>query len=143
MGSSHGPLLLYVFRQSDDVLGQLGRMPTSFVGAQEIPESVRQLVGDFYSIHDGWVDLYSGDGGPLPVPEWHAVRPVEGSGPGLLVTYADGGHFVGFSVEEGALISYALWPDDEDVERLESFWRHVDEKIAAGLEDCDGLNSTT
>lgn len=137
-GLLHGPALLYVFRQSDDILGQLGYMPASPSEWHGIPEWPRALLQEFYTIHDGWIDLYAGDGGPLPVSEWQAINVPEGAGSSLLVTYADGGHFVGHAVEYGVQSSYVLWPEDDAVEKIESFWRHVDERLAASLEDCDG-----
>jgi len=129
--------LVYVFRQEGEVMAQIGYLPATEAQFVSIPGKLRTLLAPFYLVHDGWVDIHSRDGGPLPISEWISFKAGSTAGPTLLATYSNGGHFAGFDLSDPLLTPYGLWPEDDEVQKLNDFWTHVDDQIAASLEDCD------
>lgn len=130
--------LLYVLREGDEILAQRGFLPAQETDWQGVPAMVRAQVQPFYALHNGWVDLFAGDGGPLPVRTWR--RSPSQQGQGLLLTYSQGGHFAGFDLDSPTCQTYGVWPQDGEVDELAEFWPHVDEQMAESLVDCDPVD---
>jgi hypothetical protein len=131
--------LVYAFRLDGEVMGQRGYLPATEEELLHIPSPIRDVVENFYHVHDGWVDIYSADGGPRPRREWHSTD-AGPRGTQLIAPYSNGSHFAGFEISEGVAVPYGVWPEDEEVVQLRDFWQHVDDQIASGLEDCDVLD---
>lgn len=130
--ASRPPSLLYFFGlDGDDLYAHRGYAP-----AAALPELGVRLSADllpFYSLHDGWVDFYSEDFGPYPTSMWRPIGVDENGAGGFLPVIGNGSNALGFDLEDGK--SYALWPNDQEVEAVPNFWAELDEWIAEQFED--------
>jgi hypothetical protein len=124
------PSLLYLFGEGRHLNARRGFWP-----AAALPEIGRGLSVDLsplYGLHDGWVNLFSAEGGPLPSQQWK----VRGQAPGVkgfLEVYAKGSQAVGFDLDDAVPRAFSMDTDDDEVEEVEDFWAELDERLAAGL----------
>jgi len=127
---SRQPSLLYLFDEGRDLMAMRGGWPV-----EELPTVGHGLavdLGDLYRIHDGWVNIFGGEGGPLPSDDWR----IRGAAPGVrgfLEVYANGSQALGFDLDEQPAGAYAMDTDDNEVEAVRDFWADLDERLAAGL----------
>jgi hypothetical protein len=130
---AHPVSLLYLFSGDHELYAQRGFPP-----AASLPPAAARLkvrLGEFYRVHDGWVDLFGGDGGPRPVAAWRHVPP--GDPEGFLEIYSSGTTSLGFDLGETTPGCYEIIPDEDRVEPLADFWAALDERIVQNLEDLD------
>jgi hypothetical protein len=126
--------LLYVFTKEGELFARRGFPPIDKLPSVSGVLPVNLL--DFYQIHNGWVDLFSGDTGLLPLDEWQIVGRENGDGQGFLEIFTTGGNGMGFDLGETPPTPYIIW-SDEDIERVEDFWSRVDSWLATGLQSMD------
>jgi hypothetical protein len=128
------PSLVYMFGLSKDLLASRGFAPdpewTPAYRAGDWPMDLAPLL----SVHDGWVDFFSHDGGVLPSREWRVIG--EGEAP-LLEVFRNGAAAVGvdFSVAKPAVV--LLDPDADAVLPIADFWSWLDDFHASSLEEMD------
>ena len=135
---SKPPSLLYFFREGSELMGQRGYPPANDEELGRVPSAVLPLIADFYCLHNGWVDLFGADGGPLPIAEWqHIFADEAGFSHELFTVYANGTHKIGFECLPSGVRIHSLWPEDDSVQRIDDFWLVMDEEMALNLEDCD------
>ena len=133
---SEPPSLLYAFTESADVFAHRG-----FAPAEALPPEAAKLPVDLtelYRVHDGWVDLFGGDAGPLPASKWRRVPSLRDPGAGgFLELFTHGATSMGFDLTETPPQCLELRGGDEEVERVADFWARLDEWLSADLEDMD------
>ena len=128
------PSLVYLFSQDDETFAHRGYAPAS-----SLPEISRHLpvsLIEFYEVHDGWVDLFSGDMGLLPTGDWQVIGREEGVSDGFLELFLHGGSALGFDLDNSPPTACILWSDG-NVENVDDFWGRLDRWIALNLEDMD------
>jgi hypothetical protein len=124
------PSLLYFFDEGRDLMARRGFWPIT-----DLPEVSKNLTTDissFYFLHDGWVNVFSGEGGPLPTHQWKIRGKTQGV-KGFLEVYTKGSQALGFDLDEQPARAFSMDTDDDDVEPVESFWLDLDERLALGL----------
>ena len=129
------PSLVYIFTKRGEVFARRGYLPS-----ENLPPLSSKLSVDlsvFYRIHDGWVDFFSGDTGPLPVEEWQVLGKSEtDTEQGFLEVFTAGGNGIGFDLSEDPSGSYMI-SSDEDVTPVDDFWGKLDSWISAELQEMD------
>jgi len=130
---------MYIFTKQGEIFARRGYLPI-----EKLPPVSGQLPIDLsivYLIHNGWVDLFSGDTGPLPTEEWQVLGRSNADGQdGFLEVFSTGGNAMGFDIAESPAKSYIIW-SDEDVDPVDDFWSRLDSWMADGLGGMD-RNST-
>jgi hypothetical protein len=118
-----GPSLLYLFGGGRDVYARRGYSPV-----RTLPDISKRLPVDLYplyGVHNGWVDFYSNESGPLPVERWKRFG-AEGDKEGFLEIVSKGSDSLGFDLDEHPAKPYILRPDDDAVTPVEDFWQKLD-----------------
>jgi hypothetical protein len=132
---SKSPSLLYIFTDNGEPFARRGYPP-----AETLPAVGKRLPVDLssiYRIHDGWVDLFGGDTGPLPTAEWQILGSSEGDiDDGLLQVFSTGGNHMGFDLSQHPAQAHIVWSDG-DVESVDDFWERLDSWMADELEEMD------
>jgi hypothetical protein len=133
--ASRPPSLVYCFGTDRQLFAQRGFVPCTdeairTLGERRLPVDLAPL----YRVHDGFVDFFSSDGGPLPLDAWRLVRHPDGDGGDLLEFYVNGSNSAGFEKSDPVHAWY-LDPDDEEVVRIDDLWSWLDEMLAVSLED--------
>ena len=128
--------LLYCFGTDLQLFAQRGFLPCAAqsTSQQAAPTPPFELL-PFYRLHDGFVDFFSSDGGPLPLADWREVRDPDGVAPTLLEFYVDGSCSAGFEVSAPRVRAWHLDPDEDEVRAIEPIWPWLDEVLAGSLED--------
>jgi len=127
--------LLYCFGTEKSLFANRGFLPLQDYDAAIRGYRLATDLSPFYRVHDGWVDVFSGDGGPLPVAEWHLLGGDTGDSSRFLEIYLNGGMSMGFDLSVQPAVAYALWPDEAKVEPVANVWAWLDRALADGLED--------
>ncbi len=129
------PSLVYLFVKRGELFARRGFLPI-----EDLPEGIRQLPIDLlpvYRIHDGWVDFFSADTGPLRTKDWNVVgESIRGAGDGFLEVFTTGATALGFDLSEDPAEPKIIWSDG-DVESIDNFWGRLDEWIAGELHEMD------
>lgn len=129
------PSLIYIFTKKGRVFARRG-----YPSVESLPPVNKQLSVDLspiYSVHDGWVDIFSADTGPLPVDQWEILGSSQPNvQDGFLRVFRTGGNAMGFDLTEHPAGSYIIWSDGE-VEEVEDFWEELDSWISGQLEEMD------
>jgi hypothetical protein len=131
--ASRPPSLLYLFGLDSNFYAHRGFAPVS-----RLPELGVRLSADLqplYGLHDGWVDFFSGDFGPVPSGQWRHIGAEEDGTGGFLGIFSNGSAALGFDLEDGTGDAYALWPDDDEVEEVPDFYAALDQWLAGQLKD--------
>jgi hypothetical protein len=130
------PSLVYVFTKKGEVFARRG-----YPASASLPAVNKQLSVDLsiiYAIHDGWVNLFSADTGPLPTEAWEILgKSQPDAQDGFLKVFSTGGNAMGFDLSEHPAGSYIIW-SDEDVEKVDDFWGQLDSWMSRGLQEMDG-----
>lgn len=132
---SKEPSLVYLFTKQDGIYAHRGYLPTqtSLPWYSRLPRDLSRL----YRVHNGWVDIFSGDTGPLPASDWKVLgASTERASDGFLEIFSTGGNGMGFDLEEDPPGCYIIWSDDE-IEVVEDYWRRLDSWVAEGIEEMD------
>lgn len=131
-----GSSLVYIFSKSGEIFARRGYLPV-----EKLPTVSSRLSIDLsaiYRIHNGWVDLFSADTGPLPVEEWQVLGLSQSDRQeGFLEVFTAGGNALGFDLSEDPAGSY-LVSADEDVSRVDDFFWRLDSWISGELQEMDG-----
>ena len=129
------PSLVYVFTKNGEAFARRGYPATA-----SLPALSKQLSVDMsiiYAIHDGWVNLFSADTGPLPTEEWEILgKSQPDAQDGFLKVFSTGGNAMGFDLSEHPAGSYIIWSEGE-VERVDDFWGRLDSWLSRGLQKMD------
>jgi len=138
------PSLVYLFADANGVFAFRGYPPLTkdALGDSVLPTDFL----DFYQIHDGWVNLDSEDGGPLPMAGWLplsevwddvALRlPPGDSSPDTLVTvYRDGTELALVFDTSNSPILPLRCRSDGSADVLLDIWISIDREIAEFLEE--------
>jgi hypothetical protein len=142
------PSLLYIYRfKSGRLSYDQGFIPVDVNELTEEQQKYWSILPEyflkFYKLHNGWYQLFSKSGGPMPVDEWFAIDrkhfdideetvakmpfPPER----MLVTYSNGGgQYMGFVLPEGAEEVKPVWwalkyRDQPDT--TINFWEELDD----------------
>jgi hypothetical protein len=127
------PSLIYAFTKDGEIFARRGFVPNAHM--PPIHKNFAIDLSPFYRVHDGWIDLFSGDTGFLPMSEWQTIG-TDGENNGFLEVFVAGGNSIGFDLSERPAGSYVLWAD-EDVARLDDFWAKIDLWISDELKEMD------
>lgn len=128
--------LVYCFGTDRQLFAQRGFLPCSAEASSQL--AARTLPFDvlpFYRVHDGFVDFFASDGGPLPLAQWREVADPDGVAPTLLEFYVDGSRSAGFELSAHPARAWLLDPDEDEVRAIEQLWPWLDEVLASSLED--------
>jgi hypothetical protein len=129
------PSLLYIFTKENELFAWRGYLPS-----EHLISVCGQLSVDLsaiYRVHDGWVDLFSGDTGFLPIEQWRILGQSQVDGvEGFLEIFSAGGNGMGFDLNERPAKPYVVW-SDEDVEPIIDFWGRLDSWLSGELDDMD------
>jgi hypothetical protein len=129
------PSLVYLFLKNGELFARRGFLPVD-----HLPEISQKLPVDLlsvYRIHNGWLDLFSGDTGPSRTEDWNVIgESRRGAGDGFLEVFATGTSALGFDLSENPAEPNVIWSDG-DVELVDDFWSRLDEWIAAELRGMD------
>ena len=132
---TRSPSLIYIFTKSGEIFARRGYIP-----AKQLPMFTKRLPVDLsavYGIHNGWIDVFSGDTGFLPIEEWNLLGESSiGTQDGFLEVFVTGGSSLGFDLSESPSKSYVVW-SDEDVEEAFNFWGRLDSWMACSFDDMD------
>ncbi len=129
---SKPPSLVYIMQEGDLVLARRGYLPTT-----EMPDISRRFSVDLhplYSVHNGWINLYSDDSGPLPTSDWRPIGTDLKTA--LHPIFWQSGSALGFQISETPAACYMLWSDG-DVQRIVDFWKQLDDLLYAPLRGLD------
>ena len=138
ISNSEPPSLLYVLRSENEIFGQRGFIPSTEDELKFLNPSFRSLIQEFYKFHNGWVDLFSADGGPLPIAKWQKIQADDVSASAeLFGVFTNGSHMIGIESNHEGVTAHRILPDDEEVEAINSFWIAIDDEISLSLDDCD------
>ena len=124
-----GASLVYLFRSADGT-------PTlwrGFAPATVLPPIAARFpiqISTLYSLHDGLVNFYSYDGGPLPCAEWRTLTGSDTSDASLVVVAQDGSRAFGFDVSASPARAYDVDPGDDDVTPVADPWAFLDDMTA-------------
>jgi hypothetical protein len=129
----HGLSLVYVFSNADALTAYRGFMPLQALPpiASQFPVNLAPL----YGMHDGLVHFMSHDAGPLPVSQWQTLTDKDSGEPSLVKIATDGPNAFGFDVSESPAQAYGLFPDEDDVQRVQDPWAFLDDLLASGIEE--------
>lgn len=131
------PSLLYLFDEGRDLMALRGFWPT-----EALPQISKDLSVDLspmYRLHDGWVNIFGAEGGPLPSAQWRT----RGAAPkvrGFLEVYSNGSHALGFDLDDRPAKAFSMDTDDDEVEAVDDFWIDLDERLAASLKSFPDAN---
>jgi hypothetical protein len=132
------PSLLYVLRCENELFGQRGFIPATDDELILAKPSFRSLIQEFYKFHNGWIDLFSADGGPLPIAKWQKIEANEITASAeLLGVFTNGSHMIGIESNHKGVMVHRIWPNDDEVETINNFWMAIDDELALSLDDCD------
>jgi hypothetical protein len=128
-----GVTLVYVFSDDGDLSALRGGLPASALPA--VAELFPTDLAPLYQVHDGFVNLASDDGGPLPLTNWKTLVDPISKEASLVKIAVNGSDAFGFDISEQPVQAYAVWPDEDEVEALDDPWAFLDEMIASPFED--------
>ncbi|MCW6007862.1 hypothetical protein K1W54_25455 [Micromonospora sp. CPCC 205371] len=124
-----GASLVYLFRSADGTQ----TLWRGFAPATALPPIAARFpieLSALYSVHDGLVNFYSYDGGPLPCAEWRALTESDASDPSLVVIAQDGPRAFGFDVSQSPARAYDVDPEEDDVTLVVDPWAFLDDMTA-------------
>lgn len=127
--------LVYFFRNADQIIARRGYAPLTAMPA--IAAKFSEDLFPFYSMHNGWVNFFSDDGGLLRVTDWESFPNADGADPGFVKVASLGSNAFGWDVSSSPPECYTLWPDDDDVERVDEPWSELDGWMSASIKNMD------
>jgi hypothetical protein len=122
--------LLYLLDEGRDLMAFRGFPPVA-----TLPEAARALSVDLsplYRLHDGWVNLFSGEDGPAPSGQWKVRGQAKGV-KGFLEVFSKGSQALGFDLDDAPAKAFSMDTDDDEVEAVADFWAELDERLAMDL----------
>jgi hypothetical protein len=128
-----GLSLVYVFNNAGELTAQRGFRPV-----QALPAIASQFPVDlapFYQLHDGLVNVWSGDGGLLPIAQWQTLVDPESGQQSLVKMANNGPDAFGFDVSATPVQAYSVWPDEDEVRLEQDTWGFLDNLLASWVED--------
>jgi hypothetical protein len=131
------PSLVYCFGTDKTFFASRGYLPLVDCEKKLHPLALATDLTPLYIVHDGWVDFFSGDGGPSRFASWRKVGGQSGSSDSFLEVYVNGSSSAGFDLTVSPAPAYSLLPDENEVEPIPDFWAWLDDALATTLEDLD------
>lgn len=128
----HPLSLLYCFDLGTEWTAQRGFRPTESLPevADRFPVDLKPL----YALHDGLVNISSGEDGPLPIERWNAIPDQQGGQ--LIEVLSEGGRGLGFDLSIDPVRTYWLDADSQKdpVREIPDAWAYMDGFMASWLE---------
>ncbi len=134
--------LVYIFQSGQEVFAYRGSPPVS------TPPDAPEL-RDFYSVHDGWVSLFTEDDGPMPTTAWNVLRkplwpetqwrvhPGAGSLENFAAIYVDEDEEV-FAIDTSKPLTQPLiCRPNGTVEPMADLWDAIDREVGEFLLELD------
>lgn len=134
--------LVYIFKSGQEVFAYRGSPPVS------TPPDAPEL-RDFYSVHDGWVSLFTEDDGPMPTTAWNVLRkplwpetqwrvhPGAGSLENFAAIYVDEDEVV-FAIDTSKPLTQPLiCRPNGTVEPMADLWDAIDREVGEFLLELD------
>lgn len=120
------PTLLYFLAGERSEIVVFEGFPPSEPSGELLPADI----AEFQTVHDGWLEFYSGELGPMPQVEWEALGPDDDD---LISVAVKGAAAVGFTRRTQA--AHIVWAEDEEVEPVDSVTATLDDWIASSFEE--------